>query len=73
MVIVTFTNPEQERHALGYVVGRFPFKTWHTGELMVPEAALQHLAAQDIHFTVTGRPAYERSIPQVRGSLAAAV
>lgn len=48
------------RRALGYLLGRFPGKSWATGEVMVPEPALAHLAAEGISFTVEGPATYER-------------
>ena len=60
MVIVRFATIEARRSALGYLLGRFPGKSWVTGEIMVPEAALAHMAAEGIAFTVEGPATYER-------------
>jgi hypothetical protein len=48
------------RRALGYLLGRFSGRSWATGEVMVPEAALAHLAAERITFTVEGPATYDR-------------
>ena len=61
MVIIRFADPQMERRALGYLAGRFSFKTWATGDTMIPEAALAHLAAEGFEFTVKERAAMERS------------
>jgi hypothetical protein len=60
MVIVRFATIEARRRALGYLLGRFPGKSWATGEIMVPEPALPLLAAEGISFTVEGPATYER-------------
>lgn len=44
MIRLRFPTPEAERRALGYLAGRFSFKTYATGETLVPAAALPFLA-----------------------------
>ena len=73
MVVIRFPNPEQKLKALGALPGRFAFKSWATGEMLVPEAALPFLAVEGISFTVEGPASYERHVPAVRNSPAAAV
>jgi hypothetical protein len=63
MIIIRFPDNETKRNALGYLAGRFSGKSWSTGELMVPEEALAHLAAEGIRFTVEGPATYERLAP----------
>jgi hypothetical protein len=60
MIIIRFPDAETERRALGYLARRFPGKSWATGETMVPEEALSHLATEGIRFTVEGPATYER-------------
>jgi hypothetical protein len=60
MVIVRFPTVEVRRRALGYLLGRFSGKSWASGEVMVPEPALAHLASEGISFTVEGPATYER-------------
>ncbi|HEY3912990.1 MAG TPA: hypothetical protein VGN61_00780 [Verrucomicrobiae bacterium] len=48
------------RRALGYLLGRFSGKSWVTGEVLVPEPALPHLAAGGIVFTVESTGTYDR-------------
>ena len=60
MVMIRFPDAESERRALGYLAGRFPGKSWATGETMVPEEALPFLATEGIQFTVEGPATYER-------------
>ena len=46
MVRVRFTDTASERKALGFLAGMFSFKTWKTGETVLPEAALPFLALE---------------------------
>ena len=52
MVLIRFPNPDEKLKALGFLPGRFVFKSWATGEMLVPEAALPFLAVEGISFTV---------------------
>ena len=60
MVIIRLASHESKRRALGYLAKRFSGKSWVTGEVMVPEAALPYLAAEGFQFTVEGPATYER-------------
>ena len=42
------------RRAIGYMLGRFSGRSWVSGEVLVPEPALPHLAAERIVFSVEG-------------------
>ena len=66
MIVIRFDDNETKRRALGFLAGRFSFKSWATGEMAVPEAALAHLATEGISFTVEGPATYERLISAVR-------
>jgi hypothetical protein len=55
MVIITFPDPETEKRALGFLLGRFSGRVMRSGEHLVPEAALEALADQNIAFTVKGK------------------
>jgi len=66
MVIIRFADHELEKQALDYLIGRFPFKTWANGDLMLPEKALGHLAAQGMTFHVKGPASYEHFLPALR-------
>ena len=63
MIIIRFPDPASERRALGWLVGRFSFKTWSNGETLVPNAALPALALEGVRFIVEGPATYERLIP----------
>ena len=73
MIKVRFSNAESERKAIGFLAGRFPFKTYADGYTLVPETALSRLAGEGIAFTVEGRAAYEQSFSTVRDSSAPSV
>jgi hypothetical protein len=73
MILIRFPDAAQERRALGYLAGRFSFKSWATGETLVPEAALPHLAAEGVAFSVAGPAKYEQCIPSVRDAAPTAV
>ena len=72
MIIVGFPDDKAKRRALGFLPGRFSFKSWATGEMMVPENALPFLAVEGISFSVEGPATYERLAP-LRNPAAVAV
>ena len=73
MILIRFPGVESKRRALGGLAGRFAFKTWATGEMLVPEDALPFLAVQGIPFAVEGPATYEQNGPAFRGAPAVAV
>ena len=68
MVILRFDTGDEERRALGWLAGRFSFKTWDNGDLMVHEAVLPYLAREGISFRVQGQATYEHFRPAIRDS-----
>ena len=54
MIRITFPNIESKRAALGCLAGRFNFKSWANGEMLVPQDALPFIAVRGIAFTVEG-------------------
>ncbi len=73
MVILRFDNSDEERRALGWLAGRFSFKTWDNGDLMLHEAVLPYLAREGISFKVQGPATYEHFRPAIRDTAAAPV
>jgi len=70
MIVIRFPDHANERHALGFLPGRFPFTTYATGETLVPQTAL---AVEGIQFAVEGPATYGQSIPALRNAAAAPV
>ena len=68
MVTITFPDRETEKRALAFLLGRFSGRVLSTGEHIVPEAALEALADQNISFTVKGKTTYEQQMAAIRGS-----
>ena len=60
MVIIRFSSIEMRRRALAYLLGRFSGRSWASGEVMVPEAALAPMAGEGIAFSVEGPATYDR-------------
>jgi hypothetical protein len=67
MVTITFPDRETERRALAFLLGRYSGRVLRTGEHLVPEAALEALADQNIPFTVQGKASYEQQVAALRG------
>jgi len=70
-IIIRFPDAEAKRRALGKLASRFSGKSWASGEVMVPEAALPYLATEGISFIVEG-PATNERIASLRDPAAAA-
>lgn len=68
MVTLTFPDPETEKRALAFLLGRFSGRVLKSGEHLVPEAALEALADQGIPFTVKGKATYEQQVAAIRGA-----
>ena len=66
-------DDQAERRALGALAGRFSFKSWAGGEMVVTESALAYLAVEGIPFVVEGPATYERNVPAIRTPAAPAV
>jgi hypothetical protein len=66
MVTITFPNRKTEKQALAFLLGRFSGRVLRSGEHLVPEAALEALADQNIPFTVTGKAIYEQQMTSHR-------
>ncbi len=73
MVTITFPDRETEKRALGFLLGRFSGRVLKSGEHLVPEAALEALADQNVSFTVQGKSTYEQQIAAVRDTAPATI
>ena len=68
MITITFPSREVEKRALSFLLGRFSGRVLRSGEHLVPEAALEALADQNIPFTVKGKATYEQQLAAIRGA-----
>ena len=73
MVTITFPDYETQKRALGFLLGRFSGRVLKSGEHLVPEAALEALADQNISFTVQGKSTYEQQIAAIRDTAPATI
>jgi hypothetical protein len=73
MIRVHFDDQESKRQALGRLAGRYSFKSWAGGAMLVPEDALGYLAVEGIPFRVEGPATYEQNTPALRGAAPAPV
>lgn len=73
MVTITFPDRKIEKLALAFLLGRFSGRVLKSGEHLVPEAALEALADQNIPFTVKGKATYEQQISALRGPTSSSV
>jgi hypothetical protein len=73
MVKVTFPDRATFKKALGFIVGNFSGRAYKSGVIVVPEAALEALAAQNIRFSVEGMTTYEEELTALRGPLSASI
>ena len=73
MVAITFQDRATQRKALAFLLGRFSGRVLKSGEHLVPEAALEALAEQNIPFTVKGKASYEQQVAAIRSASPAPV
>jgi hypothetical protein len=73
MITITFPDRETEKRALAFLLGRFSGRALKTGEHIVPEAALEALADQNIPFTVQGKSTYGQQMAALRSAAPAPV
>ena len=73
MVTTVFAEGETEKRALAFLLGRFSGHVLRSGEHLVPEAALEALADQNIPFTVKGKTTYEQQMAALRDSASSSV
>jgi hypothetical protein len=66
MVRIRFTDDAAKRKALAFLAGRFSFRSWATGEMVLPEGALPSLAMQGVAFQVEGPASYEQIVQSMR-------
>ena len=70
MVTIKFADRETEKKGLGFLLGRFSGRAIKGGIYIVPEAALEALADQNIPFEVRGKTTYEEQMAAILGAAA---
>ncbi len=73
MVEIRFPDRGTEKRALGFLLGRFSGRVLKSGEHLVPEAALEALADQNIPFAVKGKANYEQQMAALRSAASTSV
>jgi len=68
VVTIKFPDREIEKRALAFLLGRFSGRVLKSGEHLVPEAALEALANQNIQYIVKGKTTYEQQMAAIRGA-----
>jgi hypothetical protein len=68
MVTIEFPDRETEKRGLAFLLGRFSGRVLKSGEHVIPGAALEALADQNIPFTVKGKTTYYQQMAALRGS-----
>jgi hypothetical protein len=73
MVLIQFSDRATEIKGLAFLVGRYPGKVLRGSMHIVPEAALEALASENIPFSVKGKATYEHQMAALRGAASPAV
>jgi len=73
MILIQFPDRETEIKGLAFLLGRFSGKVLRGGIHIIPEAALEALASQNIPFSVKGKATYEHQVAALRSAASAPV
>jgi len=60
IILIRFPTEDAKDRALELLLGEYAFKSWRSGELLLPEDALPLLARENVPFTFEGVEGYER-------------
>lgn len=69
MVAIMFPDRNTQVEALGFLASHFSGRAFRTGEVIIPEAALEALVEQNFSFQVIGKATYEQ-MASFRGNAA---
>lgn len=72
MVSIKFPDRKTQNRAIGFLAGHFSGRLFRSGEVIVPEAALEALALENFSFTVIGRATYDQ-MASIRSDVASPV
>lgn len=70
MVIIKFPDIATQDDAIGFLAESFSGHVLSSGEVFVPEAALEALANENFSFTVIGKATHEQALAAVRSHVA---
>ena len=73
MIRIQFKDETEKRKAFAYLMGRYSFRSFATGEMILPEYALPDLAREGVSFVVEGPATYEQITAAFRNPPAQAV
>jgi hypothetical protein len=73
MIRIHFRDEAEKRKAFAFLMGRYSFKSFATGEMLLPEYALPALAREGVSFVVEGPATYEQITAAFRNPPAQAV
>ena len=73
MILIQFPDRDTEIKGLAFLLGRFSGKVLRDRVHIVPESALEALAAQKIPFAVKGKATYEHQVAALRSAASKAV
>ncbi len=68
MVTIVFPDRATEKGTLAFLLGRFSGRVLRSGEHIVPQAALEALAEENISFTVKGKTTWGWSATSLTSS-----
>lgn len=73
MVTIEFPDRETEKRALAFLLSRFSGRVLKSGEHIVPDAALEALAEQNIPFSVRGKTTYDQQMAALRSAASTSI
>jgi hypothetical protein len=73
MVVIKFPDVETQDEAVGFLACYFSGRLLRTGEVIVPEEALEALAHENFSFTVIGKAPHAQEVAALRGAVSARV
>jgi len=73
MVTILFPDREIEKRALAFLLGRFSGRVLRSDEHLVPKAALEALADQNMPFMVKDKTTYEQQTAGIRSLVSPSV
>jgi hypothetical protein len=70
MVVIRFPDRDALKKGLGFLLGRSSGHVLRSGEMIVPESAVEALLENNFAFTVLGKATYEQQVAAIRGDSA---